>query len=391
MRIAAAAYPLDFLDDWNAYARKTRAWVEEAAGQGADLLVFPEYGRMELATLDGAEVAGDLEGSLLAASRWTAEADALTDGLARAHGLHILAPSGPVFDGGVRPVNRAGLFGPGGPLGVQDKQVMTRFEREDWDVVPGGPLRVFDTTLGPMGVLICYDAEFPLLGRALMEAGVEILLVPSCTEAMAGYSRVRVGAMARALEGAMRRRPCAHGGRGGLVARGGHEHGCRGDLRPARPRLSRNRHSRAGRSQRARLGDGRCGSRRDRPGAPGRRGSGPCPLARKRQPRAGFRGHGRIPLKKRARGAHLAPTRANRRSNEGVTMAKEEMLEFPGVVKELLPNATFRVELENGHEIIAHTAGKMRKNRIRVLAGDKVQVEMTPYDLTKGRINYRFK
>ena len=65
-------------------------------------------------------------------------------------------------------------------------------------------------------------------------------------------------------------------------------------------------------------------------------------------------------------------------------MAKEDTLEFPGVVKELLPNATFRVELENGHEIIAHTAGKMRKNRIRVLAGDKVQVEMTPYDLTKG-------
>jgi translation initiation factor IF-1 len=75
----------------------------------------------------------------------------------------------------------------------------------------------------------------------------------------------------------------------------------------------------------------------------------------------------------------------------GDHMAKEELLEFPGVVKELLPNATFKVELENGHEIIAHTAGKMRKNRIRVLAGDKVQVEMTPYDLTKGRINYRFK
>jgi translation initiation factor IF-1 len=75
----------------------------------------------------------------------------------------------------------------------------------------------------------------------------------------------------------------------------------------------------------------------------------------------------------------------------GADMAKEELLEFPGVVTELLPNATFRVELENGHTIIAHTAGKMRKNRIRVLAGDKVQVEMTPYDLTKGRINYRFK
>ena len=72
-------------------------------------------------------------------------------------------------------------------------------------------------------------------------------------------------------------------------------------------------------------------------------------------------------------------------------MAKEELLEFPGTVAELLPNATFRVALENGHEIIAHTAGKMRKNRIRVLTGDKVLVEMTPYDLTKGRITYRFK
>jgi translation initiation factor IF-1 len=75
----------------------------------------------------------------------------------------------------------------------------------------------------------------------------------------------------------------------------------------------------------------------------------------------------------------------------GKRMAKEELLEFPGVVTELLPNATFRVKLENDHEIIAHTAGRMRKNRIRVLAGDKVLVEMTPYDLTKGRITYRFK
>ena len=72
-------------------------------------------------------------------------------------------------------------------------------------------------------------------------------------------------------------------------------------------------------------------------------------------------------------------------------MAKEELLEFPGVVSELLPNATFRVRLENDHQIIAHTAGKMRKNRIRVLEGDRVMVEMTPYDPTKGRITFRFK
>ena len=73
-------------------------------------------------------------------------------------------------------------------------------------------------------------------------------------------------------------------------------------------------------------------------------------------------------------------------------MAKEEQLEFEGIVDELLPNATFRVKLiANGHVIIAHPAGKMRKNRIRVLNGDKVMVEMSPYDLTKGRINYRFR
>ncbi len=73
-------------------------------------------------------------------------------------------------------------------------------------------------------------------------------------------------------------------------------------------------------------------------------------------------------------------------------MAKEEQLEFEGIVDELLPNANFRVKLiANGHVIIAHTAGKMRRNRIRVLTGDKVMVEMSPYDLTKGRINYRFR
>ena len=72
-------------------------------------------------------------------------------------------------------------------------------------------------------------------------------------------------------------------------------------------------------------------------------------------------------------------------------MVKEESLEFTGIVLELLPNAMFKVTLENDHEVLAHTSGKLRKNRIRVLVGDKVDVEMTPYDLTKGRIVYRHK
>ena len=72
-------------------------------------------------------------------------------------------------------------------------------------------------------------------------------------------------------------------------------------------------------------------------------------------------------------------------------MAKEELIEFEGEVLEVLPNTMFRVVLENGHEILAHSSGRMRKNRIRVLAGDKVTVEMTPYDLSKGRITFRHK
>lgn len=72
-------------------------------------------------------------------------------------------------------------------------------------------------------------------------------------------------------------------------------------------------------------------------------------------------------------------------------MSKEDLIEFSGTVVEVLPNAMFRVKLENEHVILAHTSGRMRKNRIRVLAGDTVTVEMTPYDLTKGRIMFRQK
>lgn len=206
MKIAAAAYPLDWFESWVVYETKIAAWVAEAAGQGAELLVFPEYGAMELASLGGREVARDLEGALREVDRHKPASDAMHARLAAHYGVHILSGSGPVYDvahAGDRPVNRASLFGPDGVIGHQDKVMMTRFEREDWHVVAGEGLKVFDTALGRIGVLICYDSEFPLLGRALAEAGAEILLVPSATEALAGFTRVRVGAMARALEGQM--------------------------------------------------------------------------------------------------------------------------------------------------------------------------------------------
>ena len=200
MKIATAAYPLDPLTSWADYARKLSDWVSDAAGQGADLLLFPEYGAMELAMLKGADVAADLERSLHAVSDLIPDADDLHADLAAKHGVHIVAGSAPVFDPalGARPVNRSRIFSPTGGRGLQDKQIMTLYERAPMEMLPAGPLTLFDTALGRIGILICYDCEFPLLGRAFQQA--DVILSPSCTETLAGYSRVRIGAMARAME-----------------------------------------------------------------------------------------------------------------------------------------------------------------------------------------------
>lgn len=207
MKIATAAYPIDWFDSFAQYRDKLSHWVAEAQ---ADLLVFPEYGAMELASLGGPAVAGDLEASLHEVARHWPRIEALHIELAARHGCHILGASGPAFPqdgaeasaaGGGRPVNRAVLYGPEGRIGHQDKQIMTRFEREEWDVVGAPGLRVFDTALGRIGILICYDSEFPLLGRQLASHGAQVILVPSCTDTVAGFNRVRIGAMARALEG----------------------------------------------------------------------------------------------------------------------------------------------------------------------------------------------
>ena len=199
MKLAAAAYPLTWFDHFDDFAAHLEKWVADAAGQGADLLTFPEYGAMELTSLGGRAVGENLEAGLHEVARWKPALDAVHLDLAAKHDVLILGASGPVFIG-QRPVNRASLYGPSGLVGHQDKQIMTRFERETWDVVAGHGLTAFDTDLGRIGVVICYDSEFPLLARALVEQGAEILLAPSCTDSFAGFTRVRVGSMARALE-----------------------------------------------------------------------------------------------------------------------------------------------------------------------------------------------
>lgn len=197
MRVAAAAYPVsDRLESWDAWEAKLSAWV---MGAGADLLVFPEYAAMELVLLAGDEVAGDPRRSVAAVAALMPRADEIMAHLARRSRRHILAGSGPVETArGL--VNRARLFAPSGDSAYQDKQILTPWERDWLGMVPGEPPRVIETELGALGILVCYDSEFPLLARALTDAGAELLLVPACTDGLAGHTRVAVGTRARALE-----------------------------------------------------------------------------------------------------------------------------------------------------------------------------------------------
>lgn len=199
LSIACAQYPIGEPKSFDDWAQKIAGWVAAGAATGAQLLLFPEYGAIELAATCAPDVASDLQATLAAVAELVVPMQATFVALAKTHDVHILAPSGPARrrDGGF--VNAARLITPAGRIGIQEKLIMTPFE-VGWGVQPGSGLQVFDTALGRIGVAICYDSEFPLLVRAQAEAGAELILIPSCTERVAGWSRVRTAALARALE-----------------------------------------------------------------------------------------------------------------------------------------------------------------------------------------------
>lgn len=198
--VASAQFPVLHYGSWEEVEETIARWVSEAMRQGAQLLVFPEYASMSLPALFAPAAQADLAAQLLEMQTLRESYRELHRRLARTHGVHILAGSFPwQLDDG-RFVNRAWFCAPSGAAGFQDKRIMTRFEREQWMISSGEPAKVFETALGVIGVAICYDSEFPLVVREQIMAGAELLLVPSCTDALAGYHRVRVAAQARALE-----------------------------------------------------------------------------------------------------------------------------------------------------------------------------------------------
>jgi predicted amidohydrolase len=199
-RIATAAYPIEFLSDWKTYAAKITRWVDEAASAGAKLLVFPEYFSMELASLFSADVYGSLSAQLASMQTLLQDFVKLFSDLAQKHRVTICAGSFPVRVENGTYHNRSYLFHPDGRHEHQEKVQMTRFENEQWLIEGANDVRVFDSELGKIGIAICYDAEFPLIARRMVEMGANVILVPSCTDTLAGYWRVRIGCQARALE-----------------------------------------------------------------------------------------------------------------------------------------------------------------------------------------------
>jgi predicted amidohydrolase len=204
LRVAACQYPIEPVASLGAWADKQRRLLEGPAGRGARLLLLPEYAPLELTAALPAAVQGSLAAQLDAFQALVPEIAAIHGALARELGVHLLGGSVPervtLSDGRTAYRNRARLHAPGGGCAVQEKGLMTRFEREDWGIAGGERQAVFATALGRLGVAICYDSEFPLLVRRQVEAGAATLLVPSCTDTRAGWHRVHLSCRARALE-----------------------------------------------------------------------------------------------------------------------------------------------------------------------------------------------
>lgn len=200
MRIAAANYPIhyhDSLEDWKVYVK---GWMDKLKGKKIDIAVFPEYGSIELVSLLSKELQSDLKGQIKALDKYLSVFKSYYADLAKENNMIIVAPSYPIHFG-EKVINRAFVFSPSGKEAYQDKLFMTPFETNDWGVQAGDPLlTVFKTEKGNFGIQICYDSEFPIGSFELAKAGVDVILLPSCTETIRGATRVHVGGRARALE-----------------------------------------------------------------------------------------------------------------------------------------------------------------------------------------------
>ena len=198
--IAAAQYPITEHKSFQHWAKHTEDWVKDAVKQNAQLLLFPEYGSMELVSIFSEKIREDIRQQVIELNSLKNNFCTVFSDLAKKYKTIIVAPSIPIIESGKR-VNRAYVFSPKGLVGYQDKFFMTRFENEDWGIEsPVKNLTLFEASWGNFGIQICYDLEFSLGSHLLSSSGASLILAPSCTETIRGATRVHVGGRARALE-----------------------------------------------------------------------------------------------------------------------------------------------------------------------------------------------
>jgi predicted amidohydrolase len=199
IRVASLQYFIRPVATFEQFRDQVHGLVETAADYKCQLLVFPEYFTLQLLTLGALKK--PIHEQIRDLARQAERVNELMNGLARRYNLYIAAGSVPVCDPDSNQVfNDCFFHSPSGDVGVQGKLHMTRFEREDFFVSPRSLIRIFETSFGRVAIAICYDVEFPEVVRAMAAQGVQILLVPSCTDDRQGFLRVRYCAQARAIE-----------------------------------------------------------------------------------------------------------------------------------------------------------------------------------------------
>ncbi len=202
VRVATIQYYIRPVDSWDDFAKQASAIVATAADYKCRLAVFPEYFPIQLLTLD--DITRPVHEQVRKLAGRVPQFIELMSGLAKKHGIYVVAGSMPVMDNGdERLFNDSFFFGPSGEHTIQGKMHMTRWEKEEWFVSPRRLFHVIETDFGKAAVTICYDVEFPELARAAAHEGCYILICPSCTDDRQGFLRVRYCAQARAIENTM--------------------------------------------------------------------------------------------------------------------------------------------------------------------------------------------
>ncbi|MDP2606534.1 MAG: carbon-nitrogen hydrolase family protein [Deltaproteobacteria bacterium] len=202
LRVASLQYFIRPVQTFEQFRDQVEALVETAADYDCNLLVFPEYFTVQLLTLG--DVKRPIREQIRDLAQQVPRFVEMMGELAKKNHIYVAAGTIPVLDPKSDKVyNDCYFFAPTGEHGVQGKIHMTRFETEDWKISASTRLRVFETSFGKVAIAICYDVEFPEIARAAARAGVNILLVPSCTDDRQGMLRVRYCAQARTIENQM--------------------------------------------------------------------------------------------------------------------------------------------------------------------------------------------